>query len=184
MRSRAARARTFFDRMLGRHPPFSEWRRGKDGDSGVCNIEDRLLQRRSPGTESGSNVQVQYVMNSRQLTCSWSCQHSRTYLLEWGTSCTGSLFLYGSSSRLLSRCGSVSLGTRRTICKIFATYSPQSPTVDKRDPPWQVVSCSKFHEPELWQCRKGLSPICGSDPVEQYAWGNSFVRFACQPGYN
>ena len=34
-------------------------------------------------------------------------------------------------------------------CEIFATYSPQSPTVDKRDPPWQVVSCSKFHEPEL-----------------------------------
>ena len=24
-----------------------------------------------------------------------------------------------------------------------------TPTVDKRDPPWQVVSCSKFHEPEL-----------------------------------
>ena len=36
-----------------KHPPFPEWRRGKDGDSGVCNIEDRLLQRRSPGTEFG-----------------------------------------------------------------------------------------------------------------------------------
>ena len=55
MRGQTARARTFFDRMLGGHPPFSEWRRGKDGDSGVCNIEDRLLQRRSPGTEFGLN---------------------------------------------------------------------------------------------------------------------------------
>ena len=36
-----------------KHPPFPEWRRGKDDDSGVCNIEDRLLQRRSPGTEFG-----------------------------------------------------------------------------------------------------------------------------------
>ena len=62
--------------------------------------------------------------------CSWSCQNSHTYLFEWGTSCTGSLFLYGSSSRSLSRCGSVSPGARRTICKNFATYHNLRPSAN------------------------------------------------------
>ena len=50
-------------------------------------------------------------------------------------------------------------------------------SIGKRDPPWQVVSCSKFHEPELWQCREGFSPMqdrpCGTICLRQ------FVRPLC-----
>ena len=166
-----------------KHPPFPEWRRGKDGDSGVCNIEDRLLQRRSPGTEFG---------------------------LDWSSSACDE---FGSSPApeaaeiLKNICSNEG---RAALASCFSTDPVQGYSHDVEVYRWVRAGLSARSLPptlhNLWpstnailrgksfparsstsqncdNAEKGLR-ICRSDPVEQYAWDNPFVRSACQPRYN
>ena len=120
------------------------------------------------GLSSASIDQVQHVMNSaaRLLLKLPQFSHISVRMRE---TCTGSLFLYGSSSRSLSLCGSVSPSARRrTICKHFATYSPQSPTVGKCDPPCKSFPARSSTGQNCHNAEKGFC-LCRTDPVEQYA---------------
>ena len=166
-----------------KHLPFPEWRRGKDGDSGVCNIEDRLLQRRSPGTEFGldwsSSACDKFGSSPAPETAkilTHICSNE-----EWAAlaPCFSTDPVQGHSHDV------------EVYCWVRAGLSARSlpPTLHNLRPSANaILRCKSFSarsstSQNCDNAEKGFR-LCRTDHVEQYVWGNSFVRFACQPGYN